>query len=52
MFGSSIKLSNLSKNEIRLIAIKGTVNDYKSVSKNELINAINISKPTKINKNK
>ena len=41
---------NLLKSELRLIAKKGSIGDYKSMSKNELINAINISKPTKNNK--
>ena len=42
---------NLSKTELRSIAKKRSISDYKSMPKNELIIAINISKPTKNNKN-
>ena len=42
---------NLLKSELRSIAKKRSISGYKSMSKNELINAINISKPTKNNKN-
>ena len=43
---------NLSKNELRSIAKKrGIISDYKSISKNELIRTINISKPIENNKN-
>ena len=45
----SIKMLNLLKSELRLIAKKG-ISGYKNISKNELINAINTSKPTKNNK--
>ena len=41
---------NLSKSELRLIATKRGVSGHKSMSKDELINAINTSKPTKNNK--
>ena len=42
---------NLSKNELRSIAKKrGIISDYKSISKNELIRTINISKPRENNK--
>ena len=40
---------NLLKSELRSIAKKRSISGYKSMSKNELINAINISKPTKNN---
>ena len=46
----SIKMLNLLKSELRSIAKKRSISGYKSMSKNELINAINISKPTKNNK--
>ena len=46
----SIKTLNLSKNKLKSIAKKRTISDYKGMSRNELINAINISKPTKNNK--
>ena len=36
---------NLSKNDLSSIAKKRTISNYKSMSKNELINAIKISKP-------
>ena len=36
---------NLSKNDLSSTAKKRTISNYKSMSKNELINAINISKP-------
>ena len=42
---------NLSKNTLRSIVKKGTISDYKSMSKKKLINAINISKPRKNYKN-
>ena len=42
---------NLLKSELRSTAKKRSISGYKSMSKNELINAINISKPTKNNKN-
>ena len=42
---------NLSKSELRLIAKKGSVSGYKNMSKDELISAINISKPAKNIKN-
>ena len=41
---------NLLKSELRSTAKKRSISGYKSMSKNELINAINISKPTKNNK--
>ena len=41
---------NLLKNELRLIAKKRSISGYKSMSKNELINAINISEPAKNNR--
>ena len=41
---------NLLKSELRSVAKKRSISGYKSMSKNELINAINISKPTKNNK--
>ena len=41
---------NLLKNELRSIVKKRSISDYKSMSKNELINAIYIRKPTKSNK--
>ena len=41
---------NLLKSELRLIAKSRGISDYKSMSKNKLINAINTSKPTKNNK--
>ena len=43
---------NLSLKELKLIAKKRTISDYKSMSKTELINAINISKTTKNGKKK
>ena len=49
-FTLSIRIQNLSKNESMLITKKRSINDYKSMSKNELINAISILKPTKYNK--
>ena len=45
----SIKMLNLSKSELRLIAKKRSISGYKSMSKNELINAINTSEPAKSN---
>ena len=53
IFVSSTKMLNLLKSELRSIAKKKerSISGYKSMSKNELINAINISKPTKNNKN-
>ena len=39
------------KSELRLTAKKRNISGYKSMSKNELINAINISESTKNNKN-
>ena len=44
-----MKMLNLLKSELRSIARKRSISGYKSMSKNELINAINISKPTKNN---
>ena len=41
---------NLLKSELRLIAKKGSISGYKSMSKIELINAINTSEPAKSNK--
>ena len=41
---------NLSKIELRFIAKKRSVSGYKNMSKDELIDAINISKPAKNNK--
>ena len=41
---------SLPKSELRLIANKKSVSDYKNISKDELISAINISKPAKNNK--
>ena len=41
---------NLLKSELRSIARKRIISGYKSMSKNELINATNISKPAKTNK--
>ena len=41
---------NLLKSELRLIAKNRSISGYKSMSKNELINVINTSKPTKNNK--
>ena len=38
------------KSELRSISKKRSISGYKNMSKNELINAINISKPTKNNK--
>ena len=50
MFELSIKTSNLFKSELKSAAKKRTISDYKSMSKNEVINAINLSKTTKNNK--
>ena len=50
-FVLSMKMLNLSKRELRLIPKKRSITGCKSMSKNELINAINISEPTKNNKN-
>ena len=47
LFASSIKILNLLKSELRSIAKSKSISGYKSMSKKELINAINISKPTK-----
>ena len=41
---------HLLKSELRLIARKRSISGYKSMSKNELINAINISEPAKNNR--
>ena len=41
---------NLLKSKLRSMAKKRSISGYKSMSKNELINAINILKPTKHNK--
>ena len=41
---------SLSKSELRLIAKKRSASGYKNMSKDELIDAINISKPAKITK--
>ena len=41
---------NLLRNELISIEKERTISDYKSMSKNELIDAINILKPTKYNK--
>ena len=38
---------NLLKSELRSIAKNKTISDYKSMSKNELINTVNISKRIK-----
>ena len=40
---------NLLKSELRLIAKERSISSYKTIPKNELINAINISKSTKNN---
>ena len=50
IFVPSIKILNLLKSELRSIAKKRNISGYKNMSKNELIDAINISKPTKNNK--
>ena len=50
IFALSIKMLNLLKSELRSIAKKRSISVYKSMSKNELTNAINISKLTKNNK--
>ena len=42
---------SLLQSELRLIAKKRSVSGYKNMSKDELISAINISKPAKNNKN-
>ena len=49
IFAPSIKMLNLSKSELRLIAKERSISGYKSMSKNELINAINTSEPAKSN---
>ena len=41
---------NLLKSELRLIAKTRSIRSYKSMSKNELINAINTSEPEKNNR--
>ena len=41
---------NLSQSELRFIAKKRSVSRYKNMSKDELIDATNISKPAKNNK--
>ena len=41
---------NLAKSELRSLAKKRSISGYKSMSKNELIYAISISKPTRNNK--
>ena len=41
---------NLLKSELRLIAKKGRISGYKSMSKNELIDSINTSEPAKNNR--
>ena len=43
---------NLSKKELVLIAKNRNINGYKNMSKDKLINAINISKPANNNKKK
>ena len=40
----------MSKSELRLMAKKRSVSGYKNLSKDELISAINITKPAKNNK--
>ena len=49
-FALSIKMLNLLKSELRLIAKRRSISGYKSMSKNELINAINTSEPGKNNR--
>ena len=51
IFCPTIKMQNLLKSELRLTAKNRKICGYKSMSKNELTNAINILKPTKNNKN-
>ena len=46
-FARSIKMLNLLKSELRLIVKKRSISGYKSMSKSELINAINTSESTK-----
>ena len=46
----NIKMLNLLKSELRFKAEKRSINGYKSLSKNDLIDAINTSKPAKSNK--
>ena len=41
---------NLLRDELISIEKERTISDYKSMSKSELIDAINILKPTKYNK--
>ena len=41
---------NLVKSELRLIAEQTSISGYKSMSRNELINAINTSEPAKNNR--
>ena len=41
---------NLLKSELRLVAKKRSISGYKIMSNNELINAINTSKPAKNNR--
>ena len=41
---------NLLKSELRLKAKKRSISGYKSLSKNDLIDAINTSEPAKSNK--
>ena len=48
----SIKILNLLKSELRLITKKISISGYKSMSKNELINAINTSELAKNNTKK
>ena len=43
---------NLSKSELRLTARKRRVKSYNNMSKDELIDAINLLKPAKDNKKK
>ena len=52
IFALSIKMLNLLKNELILIAKKKSISGYKSMSRNELINAIKTSEPAKNNRKK
>ena len=49
IFVSSTNMLNLLKSELRSIAKKRSISGYKSMSKNELIKTINLSKPSKNN---
>ena len=52
IFALSIKMLNLLKNELILIAKKKSISGYKSMSRNELINAIKTSESAKNNRKK